>query len=133
MIFIDSNIFMYAAGIESSYKVPSLRFLHRVAAGTEEACTSLEVLQEILHRYRHIDRWEQGKEVFSLAKKIVPRILQVDVKIIEQAYNLLDRYPSIYARDAVHAAACLINGIKEIVSFDTDFDMIEGIKRIHLA
>lgn len=133
MMFVDSNIFMYASGVESAFKVPSLRFLHRVAAGTEEACTSVEVLQEILHRYRHIDRWEQGKEVFTLAKKIVPRVLHIDMAVIEEASDLMDRYPAIYARDAVHASVCLINGIQEIVSFDTDFDMIEGIKRIQLS
>jgi predicted nucleic acid-binding protein len=133
MVFIDSNIFMYAAGTDSPHKVPSLLFLHRVAAGSENACTSIEVLQEILHRYRFIDRWEQGKKVYNLAKKIVPRILPVDVSIIDKAYKLMDRYSSIYARDAVHASTCLINGIGEIISFDSDFDVIEGIKRIHLS
>ena len=44
MVFVDSNIFMYAAGSENPHKVPCLTFLHRVAAGTEEACTSVEVL-----------------------------------------------------------------------------------------
>ncbi len=133
MMFIDSNIFMYAAGSASPHKVPCLMFLHRVAAGTEEACTSVEVLQEILHRYRHIRLWEQGKEVYSLAKKIVPRILPVDITILDRAFVLLERYPSIYARDAVHAATCLVHGIREIITFDKDFDLIEGVKRVVLS
>ncbi len=68
MIFIDSNIFMYAGGVEHAKKAPSLAFLSSIASKEVEACTSVEVLQEILHRYRSIDRWNDGKKVYLSAR-----------------------------------------------------------------
>jgi len=47
VILIDANVFMYAAGAESSNKAPSLRLLERAADGDLEAATDAEVLQEI--------------------------------------------------------------------------------------
>lgn len=130
MVFVDSNIFMYAAGEEHAHKIRSVRFLHRAAAGEIEACTSVEVLREILHRYRHIGRWDRGKTVYLLAKKIVPHILPLTSDILDDAYRLMEKYPSIYARDGVHAASCLAHGVQSIVSFDRDFDLIGQIRRI---
>ena len=48
MVFIDSNIPMYVAGREHPLRDPSRRFLEQVRRGEVEACTSTEVLQEIL-------------------------------------------------------------------------------------
>ena len=130
MIFIDTNIFMYAAGSGHPNKIPSTDFLHKIARHEIEACINVEVLQEILHRYRHIGRWDDGKEVFSLVKKIVPVIVSVDLDIIDSAFKLLEKYPGIYARDGLHAAACLAMGVREICSYDSDFDCIEELRRI---
>ena len=47
--------------------------------------------------------------------------------------ELMDAYPSLMARDCLHAAHCLIRGLEGICSFDTDFDSIEGIRRIEPA
>ncbi len=129
MIFIDSNIFMYAAGTPHDHKIPSVAFLHKIASRDIEGCISTEVLQEILHRYRFINRWEDGKEVFHLAKKISPIILPVDPEVLDKAFILLEKYPSIYARDAVHTATCLVNSVDVIVSYDKDFDAVDEISR----
>ena len=71
--------------------------------------------------------------MYSIAKKIGPRILPVDIQILEPAYCLMDRYPSIFARDAVHEAICLVPDIEEIVSFDKDIDSIGGLNRMVLS
>ena len=130
MVFIDTNIFMYAAGREHPSKIPSLNLLHKIAAGKVEACINVEVLQEILHRYRHINRWENGKAVYSLTRKIVPAVFPVDTVIMEKCFNLMNQYPGIMARDALHLAFCLINSITSLYSYDRDFDVLDGINRI---
>ena len=50
-VFVDSNIPMYVAGRDHPNREPSKRFLERVRSSEIEACTSTEVLQEILYRY----------------------------------------------------------------------------------
>jgi hypothetical protein len=60
VILIDANVIMYAAGANHPHKRPSVALLERVAAGEVEATVDAEVLQEILHRYRAIGRWEDA-------------------------------------------------------------------------
>lgn len=130
MILVDANIIMYAAGAEHPHKSPSVRFLERVATGKAEAAIDVETLQEILHRYRAIRRWPEGRAVFDLARGIVPVIISIDSRIMDRARRLLDQYDAVMARDALHAAVVLEHGLRGIVSYDRDFDRIRGVRRI---
>lgn len=130
MILVDANIFMYAAGTSHRFKVPSVTFLHDAARLEYDCCVNTEILQEILHRYRSINRWEEGREVYRLAKKIVPTVESITSDILDRAVELMDAYPELMARDCLHAAHCLAAGLEGICSFDTDFDRISEIKRI---
>jgi uncharacterized protein len=130
MIFIDSNIFMYAGGVEHANKAPSLALFSSIASREVKACTSVEVLQELLHRYRSIDRWNDGKKVYLSAKEIVPTIEPLTMDIVDRAFKMLDKYPKIMARDALHAATCVILNLDGICTYDTDFDKIEEVKRV---
>src|SRR4029434_4159304 len=49
-VFVDSNIPMYVAGRDHPNREPARRVLERARSGDIEACTSTEVLQEILYR-----------------------------------------------------------------------------------
>ena len=130
MILVDANIFMYAAGAPHPNKAPSVAFLHEAARMTYDCCINAEILQEILHRYRSIERWQDGQEIFSLARKIVPTVEPVTVEIMEEALRLMNRYRGLMARDCVHAAHCVVHGLDGICSFDTDFDTVSEIRRI---
>jgi hypothetical protein len=130
VILIDANIFMYAAGADHPNKEPSRVFLERVAEGEIEAVVDAEVLQEILHRYRALHRWPEGGRVYDLARQIVPLVIPVTAEILDTARALLDRYPDLVARDALHAAAALVHRASALCSFDGDFDQIEGLRRI---
>lgn len=122
MILIDSDIFMYAAGAEHPHKKPSLTFLERVARGDIEAAVDAEVLQEILHRFRTINRWRDGRHVYDLARRIV--------EVVGAARALLDGDDRLIARDALHVAVASLHAADAICSYDRDFDGIEGIRRI---
>jgi predicted nucleic acid-binding protein len=63
VILLDTNLFMYAAGADHPNKAPAGRYLDRVASGEVETAIDAETLQEILHRYRAIRRWEDGRQV----------------------------------------------------------------------
>jgi predicted nucleic acid-binding protein len=130
MLLVDANIFMYAAGAEHPHKAPSIRLLREIASGSLEGVIDAEILQEILHRYRAIRRWDQGKQVFDLARRIVPFVLPVTAEILDQTREIMDNYPELSARDALHTAAAWTHGIRRIASFDGDFDDIGGIERL---
>ena len=130
MILIDSNILMYAAGADHPHKSPSVAVLERIAGGEVEAVINAEVLQEILHRYRSIRRWEDGRRVYDLTRQLFPVVLPVTAAALDRARDLLDRVASIMARDAVHAAVVLTEGLEAVCSYDKDFDRIPGIIRL---
>lgn len=130
MILVDANIFMYAAGAEHANKAPSVAFLGRVAAGELQAAVDAEVLQEIMHRYRAIRRWEDGRRVYGLARRIVPLVLAITDQIVDRARDLLDADHQLGARDAIHAAVALERGLDGVCSYDRDLDRIALLRRI---
>lgn len=130
MILVDTNIIMYAAGAPHPHKQPCVRLLERTARGDIDAAIDAETLQEILHRYRAINRWDDGKKVYDLARQIFHVILPVTTEALDQARQLLDYHKRLMARDALHAAIVINERLEAICSYDTDFDSIAGIRRM---
>jgi len=130
VILIDANVFMYAAGKDHPHKEPSIAFLDRAARDEIEAAVDAEVLQEILHRYRAMGRWADGRNVFRLARRSVPLTLPITADVLDRAADLLDRHDSLSARDALHAAVALEADAEAICSFDHHFDSVPGLRRI---
>jgi hypothetical protein len=130
VILVDSNIFMYAAGELHPNKMPSIAWLERVARAEVDAVIDAEVLQEILHRYRAIRRWETGRKVYDQVRRLVPVVVPVTAEVLDRARALLDQHGELMARDALHAAVVQEHGLRGICSFDTDFDRVEGLTRI---
>lgn len=133
MILVDANILMYAAGVEHLCKRPSVALLVSIADGDTEAAIDTEVLQEVLHRYRAIGRWSDGRRVYDAARRIFTVVLPITVEVTDRARLLLDRHPELSARDALHAAVVQIRDLEAICSYDRDFDMVSDIRRIEPA
>jgi predicted nucleic acid-binding protein len=127
---VDANILMYSAGAEHPNKAPSIAFLERVAAGEIQATIDAEVLQEIMHRYRSLGRWHDGRKVYELARRLFPQVLAITVEVMDRAKPIIDQDSTISARDAIHAAVVINYKLDGICSFDADFDRIPNCKRM---
>ena len=130
MILIDANILMYAAGASHPNKAPSVAWLGRVAKGEIQAAVDAGTLQEILHRYRALGRWQDGRRVYDPTRRLVPSVLAVTADIVDETRDLLDRCPALVARDAVHAAVVRVLGLDAICSYDRDLDAVPGLRRV---
>jgi predicted nucleic acid-binding protein len=64
--------------------------------------------------------------------QLVPEIYPIDLEDIRCAVSLFQTYgpKGITARDVLHAAVMMNRGLKEILSTDFHFDLIEGITRV---
>jgi uncharacterized protein len=131
--FIDSNVPTYVAGRDHPNREPSRRFLHRVREGKVDACTSTEVLQEILYRYSSLGRLDLARDVYDLFVEICPVVLPTTLADTDRARDLLCGGSDVSARDALHAAVMLNHDIEWIATFDSGFDQIPGIRRMKLA
>ena len=127
-VFIDTNIPMYAAGSEHPNRQPSQKILEKISRRQIFGVTSVEVLQEILHRYQTINMLSSGIEIFEEFSNIVDEILPINFKILENAKNILSGNPDILTRDAIHAATMEHYNIDYIATFDKHFSIFKNIR-----
>ena len=129
-VFLDTNIFLYAAGTAHPLREACEKVLRQVVDGTLDATANSEVVQEILYVLARRGRREDGLALAGYLISLFPDLLPVAREDIGQACELLRRHPRLAVRDAIHAATMLRNGVKTIVSVDPDFDQIPQIKRL---
>jgi predicted nucleic acid-binding protein len=132
-VFIDTAVLMYASGASHPLRVPCKRILERVVAGELDAVISVEVVQEILHRFVSIRQPERGAAIARDAMDVFAPVLPITHATMRRVPDLVDRHPALAARDLVHVATCLAEGISEIISPDRGFDAVPGLRRLDPA
>lgn len=130
MIFVDTNVLMYAAGGEHPLQRPCRLVVDAIGARSIEATTSVEVIQEILHRYLAIGRAAGGLALAEETLDLFAPVLPLTHALMRRVPDLARRYPGLAARDALHLATCIHEGIAEIVSTDRGFDAVSEVRRI---
>lgn len=127
VIFVDSNIPMYAAGQASAQKEACLRYLTTIVQGRVDAASSAEVLQEILHRYRAIGRLTEGLIVYHSFRELPIIWFDVAPDDVDNAASLLEQLSGLSSRDALHLAVMQRHKIKKILTYDKGFLGISGV------
>jgi predicted nucleic acid-binding protein len=130
MILVDSDVPMYLVGAGHPHKVDAQRLLERLVAERQRLVTDAEVLQEILHRYRAIDRLDAIQPAFDALLGVVDAVLPIERTDAERARDVLLARWQLSARDAIHVAVMQRHGIERIISFDRGFDDVAGIVRL---
>ncbi len=129
-VFIDTAVLMYAAGGPHELREPSARIVRMVRDGELGGVISAEVVQEILHRFVAIRRFEFGVRIARDALDLFAPVLPLTHGVMDRMPDLVGRYPSLAARDLVHVATCLEEGIGAIVSPDRGLDGVREVRRI---
>ncbi|MFQ5678851.1 MAG: type II toxin-antitoxin system VapC family toxin [Gemmatimonadota bacterium] len=131
--FLDTNVFLYAAGQAHPEREPCRRLLEAVAEGEILATTSIEVVREILYVLARRDETARGVALARGVLRLLPGLLPVTPAEIAVACDLLAKHPGLPARDAVHAATMRNRGLELLVSADPHFDAIAWIQRLDPA
>ena len=129
-VFVDTAVLMYAAGAEHPLRAPCARIVAGIREGEIEATTSVEVVQELMHRYISIGRPEAARTMATDALDLFAPVLPITHAVMRRVPELGARYPTLQARDLVHVATCIHEGITEIVSPDRGFDGVAEVMRI---
>jgi uncharacterized protein len=130
VILVDSNIPMYLIGAPHPHKTDAQRLLERFLSERQRMVTDAEVLQEILLRYRAINRHQDIQPAFDALLGIAEDVFPIDRPVVERAKQIVLGYRHLSARDAVHLAVMEKHGIEQILSFDSGFDRFPGITRL---
>ena len=130
MILVDSNIPIYLVGAAHPHKLDAQRLLESALSAGERLVTDAEVLQEITHHYAAIGRRDAVQPAFDAILGVVDDVLPIDRDDAVAAKDVLLRYDSLSARDAVHAAVMRRHRIERIMTFDRGFDSLPGVERL---
>ena len=127
-ILIDSNIPMYLVGGAHPNRDRAREVLEVAIAARERLVTDAEAFQEILHRYVAINRREAIEPAWNALRRVVDEVYPIEMADVDKARGLVAT-SALTARDALHVAVMQRHDIAEILSFDTAFDGIPGIRR----
>jgi predicted nucleic acid-binding protein len=131
-VFLDANVFMYAAGAPHRFKQPCILILADVENGELQAAINTEIIQEILYRYSSIGQAERGvqlcREILLLPLILLP-VIEADIRLAIDLFDL-HRGTGLKARDAIHAATMQRASISRIITADQDFDLFGFLTRI---
>ena len=128
MIFVDSNVFMYAVGRSHALRPPAREFFLQSNLNGSSLFTSAEVLQEMVHAYLPVGRFETLDAALSLVARAgvkVSLVARAGVKVwpleeedVTLARKLYSLYPALDARDLCHLASCRRRGVRQVKTFD---------------
>jgi predicted nucleic acid-binding protein len=118
MIFVDSNVFMYAVGRSHPLRTEAQSFFLASRKKGKVLITSAEVLQELLHAYLPVSRMQTLDSALKLATESIDRIVSIDPDNVLYARELADEFPQLTARDLLHLAVCRMQNVTELKTFD---------------
>lgn len=121
---------MYLVGAPHPHKTDAQYLLERAIADKERLVTSAEVLQEILHRYVAIERWDAIQPAFDALLGVVDQVYPIEQADVERARTVLDGGIATSARDALHVAVMEHYGVTRILTFYRGFDPLPGVDRV---
>lgn len=128
MILVDSNVPMYLVGGQHPNRNRARELLELAISRRERLVTDAEVFQEILHRYVAIDRRDAIKPAWKALRELVDEVYPIELEDVEATRRLVVS-TGLTARDALHVAVMKRRGVAEILTFDTDFDGLPGVRR----
>ena len=129
MIYIDSNVFIYACLSSDEIGERSRSLLKSVEQGEVEAASTTLSFDEIVwavKRYRTMEQAISAGEAFINMPRL--SLVAVDENVIRYAIDLMKRY-SFDPRDAIHAASALLCRAESLISSDLHFDKLKEIPR----
>ena len=118
MIFVDSNVFIYAVGRAHPLRDEAQNFFLESSRKGKRLVTSAQVLQELLHVYLPVERIETLDAALELATLGVDRIISIGAETVMHGRHLVSAHPGLTPRDLIHLATCQMNKIKELKTFD---------------
>jgi predicted nucleic acid-binding protein len=133
LIVLDTTVLVYAVGDDHTLREPARSLVQAIEDGTAQATTSVEAIQEFVHvRARRRDRSDAAALGRAYATLLSP-LLQPTEGDLAKGLRLVEREERLGPFDAVLAATAIAAKADALVSADTAFDGIRGLRWVDLA
>ena len=126
MIFVDTNVLMYAVGRPHPLRTAARDFFVLCTGNRTPLCTSAEVLQELVHAYLAVARVEALDAAMTLVARSRVQVWPLEEEDVTLARQLHEQYPMLGARDLCHLASCRRRGVKRVMTFDQALRAVTG-------
>lgn len=124
--FVDTDVIVYAA-TEGPYRTAAIDVLEAISEGRAHGLTSTAVIEEVWH-IELSGRVGVVEGLATRAYELFSPLLPVTDDTMRAALSL--RIGRLEANDRVHLALCHEHDISRIVTADSDFDQVPGVKRV---
>ena len=131
VIFIDTNVFVYAVGRPHPLKEPARRFFIEANQNRTPLFTSSEVLQELAHVFLSVGRLNDFDAAMDLIAIFEVQVWPLEEEDVILARQLYERYSDLGARDLCHLASCQRRGVSHIETFDRRLKAVSNIRESH--
>ncbi len=132
MIFLDSSFIISSyCSVEENHET-SREILRKIAEANDRLVLTDHVLSEVVtlvrRRYGSRRAFEVGNSIFNAMNT---EVIQASREELEKALRIVLKYENFSFCDALTVTVMEREGIRKIVSFDSDFDAIKTIERMH--
>ena len=98
MIFVDTNVFMYAVGRPHALRKNAQEFFVEANRRSTPLCTSAEVMQELTHAYLPSERLQTFDAALGLIANAAVEVWPLEEADVALARRLHERHPALQAR-----------------------------------
>jgi uncharacterized protein len=131
MIYIDSNVFIYATVNTAKVGEKARTLLQRIQQGEEKAETSALTFDEVFWVVKKLNFESAVEACQALLNFPNLEIVSANKELAMSALQIIKEY-RLAPRDAIHAATAMATKAEIIVSTDEHFDKIKELKRSSL-
>ncbi|OGM26133.1 hypothetical protein A3D00_01680 [Candidatus Woesebacteria bacterium RIFCSPHIGHO2_02_FULL_38_9] len=128
MIYIDTNVFIYANDKGSRFYKNAVSLLKLLASKDLNITTSTEAFQEIVHVAKKLKQVVRGVELCDKILKVIPNPISIDLVIIKKFLKMIKIYPFLESRDLLHLAVCLEKKADSLITEDEKLRRVKGIR-----
>jgi uncharacterized protein len=133
VIVLDTTVLVYAVGDEHTLRDPARAIVEAVEGGAVQATTTIQAIQEFVHvRARRRDRSDAAALGRAYGTLLSP-LLQPSEDDLERGLRLFEREDRLGPFDAVLAATAITAKADALVSADSAFDGVRGLRWVDLA
>ena len=126
MIFVDTNVFMYAVGRQHPLRDIAREFFADCIRNETPLCTSAEVMQELAHAYLPVERLRTLDRALALISRARVEVWPLEQEDVTLARQLHEQHPTLGARDLCYLASCRRRGVREVRTFDQALGAVAG-------
>ena len=128
MLYLDANIFIFAALNTEEEGAKAVALLNRIQLGEEQAVTSALTFDEVFWEVKKNRGTEKALETAEAMLNFPNlEIASADKEAVYSAIQLIRKY-NLAPRDAIHAATAIAEKVDCVITTDAHFGKVKELK-----